>query len=161
MNHLRHAPESHSGASPGDPVSVTFASAVVKVDDTQFGELPTSVPFAFRDGITTRLRAFSPTGSADDVVAHCQVAPDNAPFPPGEGDEGTGDPYQMKETALGTITVSHAGRRWTLRVTSPPDDGCSFDLTRGIDVRYSLQYDPQTAPIGPLLDIDVTPIGDP
>jgi hypothetical protein len=167
MNHFRYAPETGLDeatapeASFGDPIPANFSYTRVKQQDATSAELGTDVPCDITAGVTAQYRVFRMTAEPKDLSVDCQIAPDNDPMPPLIPDQAETDPYLLKESYIGKITVHQPdGKTRTFKVTTDRHDRVPVDLTQGVEIRCSFDFSAaQTNPIGPLFDIDVTPSG--
>lgn len=165
MNHLRHAPETNVGQSspddpvPNDPIPAKFMYARVKQSDTVGVELGATVPCDLTAGITLQHRVFRLGGDPGDIAVDCQIAPNGKTLPPLLPDQAAPDPYRLKTSYIGTITVNVPnGEPLTFPVSTGSSDNVPVDLTNGIEVKYAFAS-VTSSPIGPLLNIDITPSG--
>jgi hypothetical protein len=160
MNHLRHAPETRAttGTTPvnfTDPIPATFSYARVKGPGD--GLIFTDVPCVLTGGVTAKFRAYRPLANEPTGVAvDLQVAPDNVPLPPLVPDAPDTDPYYLKNAYIGSVSV-----------TAPDGTAHEFDfsgfqvpvdLTHGAEVMFTYDLASITTnPIGPLLNLTITP----
>ena len=114
--------------------------------------LETAVPFDFGGGITLRIHASWPVTAPDDVGIEYQIAPDNQ-LPKPVSNDGEDDPNSLKESFVGTIRVGDE------IVYDPEKNPVKLDVSKGFDVKLTFVPASGTLPIGPLLDVDVSPAG--
>jgi hypothetical protein len=165
MNHANHAPEKRHPAVLKDPVDgqvqATFAYVRVKQSDAgDSASLETPVPFDFTNGITAQVRAYRET--ADQVIPSIdyQIVPFGTPLSPSVPDESPpDDPLFLKNSYIGTITVKlPSGGCRAYNLSTSHDDAVRLDLTKGLNVTCSFNWESvMTNPIGPMLNIDITP----
>jgi hypothetical protein len=170
MDHLRHAPETHGHYQPragtpisGGPAPGSFTLVRVEQVAGEDAELATQVPLDLARGVTTRLRVYREQSGQSDPYVTYQVAPDGHPLGPKEPDRSPPeDPLFLKHFFLGTVTVNlpDGSRFKSFLVSAGHGEAVRVDLTKGIDVACSLDYKTlTTCPVGPMLNIDVTPGG--
>jgi hypothetical protein len=165
MNHANHAPEKRRHPVLKDPVDgrvkANFEYVRVKQTDTgSSSSLETAVPLDFTTGITAQMRAYRATADQETPSIDYQVVPSGAPLPPSVADESPpDDPLCLKSSYVGTITVNAPdGGRRVYEVTTGPGDAVPLDLTKGLNVTCSFDWEAvMTNPIGPMLNIDITP----
>jgi len=166
MNHANHAPDTHrdSGSHDAPPaVPANFTYVRVKTSDSDSDDFSPSsaVPLNFAAGITAKLRAYRETPDQTAPSLEYQVAPTEPVLtPPLVPDQSpTPDPLLLKDAYVGRITVNvPGGEARTLKITRSHTDAVHLDLTKGVEVRCWFDTRGIFAhPIGPMLNIDITP----
>lgn len=165
MHHANHAPDTtrrHAAQDPPTPIPANFTYVRVKKTADDSDSLETTVPLDFAAGITAKLRAYRETPAQTSPSLEYQIAP-TAPVlnPPMIPDNSpTPDPLYLKNSYIGTITVQvpGGGPPRVLTVTGSHEDAVAVDLTKGVDVRCWFDLSSvDSFPIGPMLNIDITP----
>jgi hypothetical protein len=166
MDHANHAPETrrhHVLKAPADGhVQANFKYIRVKQSDTESSALDTTVALDFTTGITSQLRVYRETSDQQIPSIDYQVVPDGSPLAPAVVDKSPDDdPLHLKNSYVGTITVNVPGRKpRAYQVTAAHEDPVPLDLTKGLNVTCSFEWtgvDSMPMPIGPMLNIDITP----
>lgn len=138
-------------------IPAMFDHARVKQSDEHSAAVMAAVPCDFAAGITAQFRAYRPTADPNALAVDYQIAPDNAPLPPLIADQAGEDPYRLKDAYIGWISVT--GPDGKTYVNSGADS-VPVDLTQGLNVTFTYAAtDVHTSPIGPLLNIDIAPVG--
>ncbi len=165
MDHANHAPDTHRRHALKDPVDgrvkANFEYVRVKQMDASSSSLDTAVPLDFTTGIMSQLRVYREHADQDIPSIDYQVVPNGQPLTALVPDKSPtdGDPLFLKRSYVGTITVNVPGAAArTYVVTHDDADACRLDLTKGLNVTCSFDWESVLSnPIGPMLNIDITP----